>query len=249
MRRIIRKELTKDVQKYLARKQEEVAAMDAVESLWKKARKTKSLQAVFNCLIEMSGKRQRCMYCDDSRGTTIEHYWPKSVYGSKCFLWENMLLLCQGCQCHKGNRFDLDSRGQPLLINPVDDDPWDFLFFETTTGILVARYEPTIGAPNPKGAHTTHSRVLPLNIEAITEGRLRTKRNLQRAIEAYLRELDSGGPPGAARDDLVQAIRENDDYGLSIWFFLRDGKEESPFSLLRMKYPETWGQIERFLCS
>jgi hypothetical protein len=30
---------------------------------------------------------------------------------------------------------------------------------------------------------------------------------------------------------------------------LRDGKEESPFSLLRMKYPETWGQIERFLCS
>ncbi len=129
---------------------EEIAATDAVESLWKKARKTKSLQAVFNCLIEMSGKRQRCMYCDDSRGTTIEHYWPKSVYWSKCFLWENMLLLCQGCQCHKGNRFDLDSRGQPLLINPVDDDPWDFLFFETTTGILVARYEPTIGAPNPR---------------------------------------------------------------------------------------------------
>ncbi len=91
--------------------------------------------------------------------------------------------------------------------------------------------------------------MLPLNIEAITEGRLRTKRNLQRAIEAYLRELDSGRPPGAARDDLVQAIRENDDYGLSIWFFLRDGKEEPPFSLLRMKYPETWGQIERFLCS
>ena len=46
MRRIIRKELTKDIEKYLARKQEEVAAADAVESLWKKARKTKSLQAV-----------------------------------------------------------------------------------------------------------------------------------------------------------------------------------------------------------
>ena len=29
MRRIIRKELTKDIQKYLARKQEEVAATDA----------------------------------------------------------------------------------------------------------------------------------------------------------------------------------------------------------------------------
>jgi len=48
VRRIIRTELTKDIQKYLARKQEEIAATDAVESLWKKARKTKSLQAVFN---------------------------------------------------------------------------------------------------------------------------------------------------------------------------------------------------------
>ena len=249
MRRIVRRELPKGIQTYLARKQVEVAAKDDVESLWKKARKPKSVQAVFKCLIEMSGQRQRCMYCDDSRGTTIEHYWPKSVYASRCFLWENMLLLCQGCQCRKGSRFDLDPRGQPLLINPVDEDPWNFLFFEATTGILTARYDVTAGSPSPKGAHTTNSRVLPLNIEAITEGRLRTKRNLQRAIETYLRALDAGRPPNAARDDLVQAIGDNDDYGLSVWFFLRDGREESPFSLLRIKYPERWGQIELFLCN
>ena len=47
--------------------------------------------------------------------------------------------------------------------------------------------------PTPRELHTTHSRVLPLNIEAITEGRLRTKRNLQRAIEAIFGSSTVGG--------------------------------------------------------
>ena len=78
LRRIIRQPLPNAVEAYLSRKRDEVALADDVERTWKLARKTKTLRKVFDCLVRMAGMRQRCMYCEDSRGTTIEHFWPKS---------------------------------------------------------------------------------------------------------------------------------------------------------------------------
>ncbi len=243
MRRIFRKELVKRVQDYLSRKQREVAPQHDINKAWKSARQTLTMKRVFEALLEMSGERNRCMFCDDSRGTTIEHFWPKSTYRCKCFLWENMLLLCQGCQSQKGDRFALDQDGKPLLLNPTEEDPWDFLYFEPTTGILTARFDKEHNQPNPKGAHTTDRRILPLNIESVTEGRLRTRRNLQRAVMAFLRDPAAGSSPAEAESTLVQAIRDNDDYGLVVWYFLRDGNSESPFADLKRNRPATWHQI------
>jgi uncharacterized protein (TIGR02646 family) len=244
MRRILRKGLEKRVMRYLSRKQQEVATKSDIQRIWKYARNTKTLKAVFDCLVEMSGKRARCMFCEDSRGTTIEHFWPKSVYREKCFLWDNMLLLCQGCQTHKGDRFDLNAAGEPLLVNPTEEDPWDFLFFEAGTGLLTARFQTDIDAPNLKGAHTTDSEVLPLNIESVTEGRLRTKRNLQRAVNIFLRDISNGISAPEANSNLLQAIRDNDNYGLVIWYFVRDGCSESPFDLLKRDHSNLWSEIQ-----
>lgn len=243
MRRIVRKDLDKKGQTYLARKQREVAAKHDINKAWKNARQTLTMKRVFESLLEISGKRNRCMFCEDSRGTTIEHFWPKSTYRDKCFLWENMLLLCQGCQSQKGDRFDLDRDGKPLLLNPTEEDPRDFLYFEPTTGILTARFEKQHNRPNPKGAHTTDRKILPLNIESVTEGRLRTKRNLQRAVTTFLRDSAASSSPEEAKSALVQAIRDNDDYGLVVWYFFRDGNSESPFANLRKDHPEIWHQI------
>jgi uncharacterized protein (TIGR02646 family) len=247
MRHILRKRLEKRDLGYLARKQKQIAALREVQRIWKQARQTRAMKNVFDRLVEMSGHRERCMFCEDSRGTTIEHFWPKSTYPERCFVWENMLLLCQGCQSCKGNKFECDVSGQPLLINPTEEDPWDFLFFEANTGILTARFEAVMDTPNPKGAHTTDSKVLPLNIESVTEGRLRTKRNLQRAVNAFLRDLSVGSLKPKAYPHLIQAIRDNDNYGLVIWYFLRDGQEESPFNQLKTNHPKTWTEIQGLL--
>jgi len=244
MRKILRKDLRAAAQRYLARKTSEVDEGSDMDTIWKNARRTKAVQHVFRTLVEMSGRRERCMYCDDSRGTTIEHFWPKSVYRSKCFRWDNMLLLCQGCQSHKGNRFDLDSSGHPLLINPTVEDPWEFLFFEDTTGILTGRYDLKLQSPDPKGTHTTHRMILPLNIEAVTEGRLRTKRNLQRAIRTFIQNVEQGSSLAQAQHELVETIRDNDDYGLSVWFFLRDGQNNLPFKRLKAEWPDTWKEVQ-----
>jgi len=137
----------------------------------------------------------------------------------------------------------------PLLLNPAEEDPWDSLFFESKTGMIAARYEAAIEAFSPRGAHTIDPKVLPLNIEAVTEARLRTTRNLRRAVSSLLKSFDYANPAAdeEGQTNLLQAIRDNDSYGLAVWFFIRDGREESPFDDLRRNHGELWARVGELL--
>lgn len=225
MRRIQRPELPATCQRYLNRKQRQLGDSDVLENVWKRARQTKSMQAVAEILATMTGVRRRCMYCEDSRGTDIEHHWPKSKYRKMLFLWDNLLWVCASCNRKKGNQFELAADGSPLLIDPTKIDPWDHLFFDSCTGLLVPRFHGDV--PDPLGVYTTNPDILPLNVEAVSEGRLRTTRNLRRGVEAQLRRAIR------STDDLVAAIRDNDDYGLAAWFLHREGQDETPFADLK----------------
>src|SRR5437870_1894125 len=61
---------------------------------WKTARQTLGLKGVLATLQRMMGERQRCMYCLDSHGTDIDHFWPKQPYPDRMFVWTNLLLGC-----------------------------------------------------------------------------------------------------------------------------------------------------------
>ena len=69
--------------------------------------------------------RGKCCYCESKVTPVaygdIEHFYPKSRYPDKTFLWENLLFSCQICNegC-KGDKFPLDADGNPLLIDPSD---------------------------------------------------------------------------------------------------------------------------------
>ena len=240
MRRTIRRTLPKNVAGYLARKQSEVNSGKDPRKAWDKARKTKTLQIVAEILVKMCAGRRRCMFCDDSRGTEIDHYWPIVPYRQKTFLWDNMLWVCGGCNRAKGNRFDLDPQGAPLLIDPTAEDPWDFLFFEPDTGIITARIVGESGSPHPKGQYTADCGVLPLNIEAVTEGRRRTYRSLCRAVRRFLTRALEDTDRSTIPEDVIEEIRDHDDYGLANWYFLKDGQDMPPFSELRQKHRSVW---------
>jgi len=241
MRRICRETLPKPTASYLNRKQSEIDRGADPRGKWKNARTTKTMKRVAGILARMSGKRSRCMFCGDSRGMDIEHFWPVVPYKDRTFLWENLLWACSECNRKKGNRFDLDPAGRPLLIDPTAEDPWDFLFFDAHTGIIKAKCDPDTGAFSPKGKYTTDSKNLPINIEAVTEGRQRTARSLRRAVRAFLDKApaDCDG----AKSDLLQVIRDNDDYGLIAWYFVREGGREEPFRSMKQTYPSVWNEI------
>lgn len=69
----------------------------------------------------------KCAYCESRIGAVsypdIEHFYPKSRYPEKTFLWTNLLHACEKCnRTYKRDQFPLDDYGEPLLIDPTAVD-------------------------------------------------------------------------------------------------------------------------------
>jgi len=86
----------------------------------------------------------KCAYCESHITHIdfgeIEHFRPKSTFPHLCFDWDNLLLgcsVCNGAQ-FKGNNFPEEVENGPI-VNPVTDNPGDFLAFE---------YDPNSGTAN-----------------------------------------------------------------------------------------------------
>jgi uncharacterized protein (TIGR02646 family) len=193
MRRVIRASLDADLQENLNRRQAEAdrkheAGALQVNDEWQTARQTAALRSILATLKRMMGERQRCMYCLDSHGTDIEHFWPKTPYPERLFLWLNLLLCCTDCGRLKGDRFPL-AEGQPLLIDPTAEEPWLYLDFDPTTGNVVARFDADANDWSPKGLKTVE--ILQLDRrESLAVGYRKTFRRLSALVERQLRIVD-----------------------------------------------------------
>lgn len=235
MRRIKRLVLDDAVQADLVNRQTAIDRKRAAGGVdcgseWKAARRTASLAAVLATLKRMVGLRERCMYCVDSHSTDIEHFWPKSPYPERMFLWVNLLLCCTECGRFKGDRFPLAGEA-PLLVDPTAEDPWLYLDFDPITGNVVPCFD--VGAADwaPKGVTTVE--VLQLDRrEAMAAGYRRTYLLLTDIVERRL-----AGTLGAELSSTLQAA---DDHGLLTWCLFGHGKDLDPFSTLRKGLPREW---------
>lgn len=92
-------------------------------------------------LLAMRRGVNRCHYCEDNNPNQIEHFKPKSLFPELCFVWDNYLYACSGCNSKKSNTFPLYDgnkinqykpqerfNGSPLFINPRYENPMDYLF-------------------------------------------------------------------------------------------------------------------------
>lgn len=188
----------------------------------------------------MAGPQARCFFCADSRGTDIEHFWPKSVYPQRMFLWMNLLLSCSTCNTRKGIQFPLDGVGHPLLVDPTLDDPWDYLFFDSLTGNITAKYDPQTQSYNPKGLATTDSKMLSLNDEPVVVRRQAIYERLTRYIGQVLSGIAPLRQAGIAS---LEVEADRDEYGLMRWFFRKDGQLALPFSNFLQSLPHEWAQV------
>lgn len=200
---------------------------------WQTARQTRLLRmVVLGTLKDMVGERERCMYCLDSHGTDIEHFWPKTPHPERMFQWTNMLLCCAECGRFKGDRFPL-SGGEPLLIDPTAEEPWLYLDFDPSTGNIVARFDVERNDWSPKGEATVS--VLQLDRrEAMASGYRRTFLRLAALVEKHL-PID-----GISADELLSALIDVDEHGLLGWCFIGTGQNVAPFHDLKQLQPEVW---------
>jgi hypothetical protein len=128
-------------------------------------------------LDTMCAGNSRRMYCEDSYAYQIEHFWPRSVYADKIFVWSNYLYSCGRCNITKRNNFEIyrtvDRRrikvttkhneqppsqpapGEPVLIDPCAEDPADFPWLDMTPGSFL--YTPKRGLPGRARARAIYT--------------------------------------------------------------------------------------------
>ena len=241
MRRVSRSQLDATTLRKLNEKQLRANRKKAENSLdvtsdWEAARKTKPLATVLSHLKAMSGSTERCMYCLDSHGTDIDHFWPKSIYPEKMYWWQNHLLNCTECGRIKGIKFRL-LNGVPLLIDPTVEEPWQYLDFEPTTGIITARYDKDTDNWSERGNTTVETLELDRR-EALARRHLKTFRRLSHHVKTYLAD---GTPPAT---ELIEKLQDDDDHDLLGWCVYGDGGNAEPFRSLREQHPDVWQVLE-----
>ncbi len=110
----------------------------------------RTFKEVRKTLDRMCPGARRCHYCEDSAADEIEHFYPKDLYPEHCFRWENYLYSCGRCNgTYKSNKFKVFEQetgtvsditpprrnrkyekppaGRPLLIDPRQENPLDYL--------------------------------------------------------------------------------------------------------------------------
>ncbi len=199
-------------------------AVDAT-SIWEDSRDTAYMKSVVKVLRTMSEPLHRCMYCGDSHGTDIEHFWPKSMYPGKMFEWLNLLLCCTECGRIKGIQFPL-SGNKPLLINPTVDDPWKHLDFDPATGNITAQYRLSTNDYDAQGDRTVECLHLDRR-ETLAKKLLISHRRLTKLANDSINT-------GSANLD---AFLEADDTGLLEWTLFGSGSQQVPFDALIEKFP------------
>jgi hypothetical protein len=124
-------------------------------------------------LRQMAPGLERCMYCGDNQGTDIDHFEPLTRNPLRTFDWLNHLLACALCNSHnKRDRFPVDGDGQPLLIDPTVEDPFDHLSLTLSLGRYVSL--------SAKGRATIE--VCDLNRPILQRGRVNSRTNVESSL-------------------------------------------------------------------
>ncbi|WP_449061386.1 hypothetical protein [Planomonospora algeriensis] len=151
-------------------------------SRWRNADAERS--ALREALRPMASGVERCMYCGDSLGTAIDHFEPIKLAPLRAFDWLNHFLACEYCNSNaKRADYPRDPHtGDPLLIDPSVEDPYDHLRLILRTG----RYR----AKTPKGEATV--RTFRLDRWQLERARTDAFGRCEDMLRGYERLIDSG---------------------------------------------------------
>jgi uncharacterized protein (TIGR02646 family) len=150
----------------------------------------KAFREIRETLLRMASGIERCMYCEDSAASHIDHFWPKGDYPERAFDWLNYLLACSVCNSNfKRDQFPRDEEGQPLLLDPTREDPREHLELTPTTGTFAAR--------SPKGHWSIL--VYGLNRKPLEKGRADAWVVLEELLVRFSYALQTGNRQRALR--------------------------------------------------
>jgi hypothetical protein len=157
----------------------------------------------------MAHGRRCCNYCSDNLGTDTDHYCPIAEAPLSTFEWTNHLLACSRCNSHsKRGLFPRDGAGNPLIIDPTSEDPWDHLRLTPSTGKYFAITD--------KGRTT---KALLLDYDILARGRRAAWLDASDHVVAHFKASEVGDAPTALQHQFRLLQRPNLDafYAMLRW--------------------------------
>jgi uncharacterized protein (TIGR02646 family) len=117
------------------------------QKFWRTRTRNKAFDEIHEALTGMASGRQRCMYCEDSSGASIDHFWPMADFPERAFQWSNYLWACSVCNSNEKRAEFPMAGGAPLLVDPTKDEPRHHLKLLPTSGKLESRDGSLKGQP------------------------------------------------------------------------------------------------------
>ena len=162
---------------------------ESAERQYTSARRAAWFRPVVDELAKLSGPGQRCMLCSGSEASQVEHYRPKAVFPVDALKWDNFLWSCGICNQNKSDRFPPDTEPGGRLINPLDENVWDFVYLDEF-GFVTAKWIAELNSQDPRGLTT--ETLLKLNRQSLQESRLARMRDLRLRVEDTLKLFRKG---------------------------------------------------------
>ena len=176
--------------------------VSAAREAWRGARTVR--RDIGELLMLMAAGHARCMYCCDSRGTSVDHFEPIMLAPLRVFDWSNHLLACSYCNSNqKRELFPRDEiTRECLLVDPTVDPPDRHLRLRLGDGVYRGLTE--------KGRRTIE--VFGLNSrQDLVLGRLDALAQCQGMLRDSVRQSGHGDHGGARRMLAALSRRPNGD--------------------------------------
>lgn len=160
-------------------------------AIYNSARQARWFQPVVGFLKTQSGAGEFCMYCSANEPSQVEHYRPLAVFPDRAMEYSNFLWVCDVCnRRHKGDRFPPDTEQGAQILNPIDDNVWDYFFIDEQHGRLLKRINPATNTLFPRAESTCA--VVELDRETIQKRRSWRYGVLRDLAQNSLNEFNAG---------------------------------------------------------
>ncbi|MFK7797783.1 MAG: hypothetical protein AB8E82_10050, partial [Aureispira sp.] len=136
------------------------AEISTAKAYWKNRTNNAAFTDIKTCLKDRASAKKYCCYCEHNEFSDIEHFYPKTLFPKKAFIWENYLYVCGVCNSkYKNDTFSIfvgnnvldvspttprvyaePATTDSVLINPNEENPMDFLFLNLRTGVYIANF-------------------------------------------------------------------------------------------------------------
>jgi 5-methylcytosine-specific restriction endonuclease McrA len=197
------------------------------DSVYSSSRTAKWFAPIIDNLESLCGGGKLCMYCSSNEPSQLDHYRTLTIFPELAMTYENYVWSCSICNHNKHNRFPPDTEAGEQILNPIDDNAWEYFILDEF-GRLVKRLDPQTEQYFSRAISTCN--VVGVDRENIQRRRQRRfkelRKNATRTLEEFknhqmaLSELQT--EIAEMRDDHFQA-------DVADYFLNGPGRTEEPF--------------------